>query len=61
MTLLADQGLGHVIVVVGGIVPEADVPALKALGVRAVFAPGSQMRQIIAFLQEAVRPRAEAR
>jgi len=60
MTLLRDQGLDETIVVVGGIVPEADIPALKALGIRAIFVPGSPMRQIIDFLNEAVRPRVEA-
>src|SRR5688500_17950737 len=60
MTLLHDEGLDETIVVVGGIVPEADIPELKALGIRAVFVPGSPMQQIIDFLNEAVRPRAEA-
>jgi len=60
MTLLHDQGLDDTIVVVGGIVPEADIAELKALGIRAVFVPGSPMQQIIDFLYGAVRPRAEA-
>jgi methylmalonyl-CoA mutase C-terminal domain/subunit len=60
MALLHEQGLDDTIVVVGGIVPDADVPRLKAMGIRAVFAPGSPMQQIIDFLHETVRPRAEA-
>ena len=60
MALLADHGLDDVVVLVGGIVPDADVPALKAMGVREVFVPGSPMQQIVDFVHQAVRPRAEA-
>ncbi len=61
MALLRERGLDDVVVVVGGIVPEADVPPLQAMGVRAVFVPGTPMRQIVDFLHDAVRPRADAR
>ena len=37
--LLADQGLDDVLVIVGGIIPEDDIPSLKAQGVAAVFTP----------------------
>jgi methylmalonyl-CoA mutase C-terminal domain/subunit len=60
MALLAEQGLDDVVVLVGGIVPDADVPALRAMGIQAVFVPGSPMQQIIDFIHQAVRPRAEA-
>ena len=33
MSLLREKGLDHVVVVVGGIVPDVDVPELKAMGV----------------------------
>jgi methylmalonyl-CoA mutase C-terminal domain/subunit len=59
MTLVREAGLDHVVVLVGGIIPAADVPALEALGVQGVFPPGSSMQQIIAFILESVRPRAE--
>ena len=39
--LLADQGRADVLVMVGGIVPDADIPALEAAGVARVFTPGS--------------------
>ncbi len=60
MALLGEKGLDDVVVLVGGIVPAADVPALKAMGIQAVFVPGSSMQQIIDFIHEAVRPRVEA-
>ena len=53
MELLRDAGLDHVGVIVGGIIPEADVPELKRMGVSGVFGPGTPMQQIVNFLQEA--------
>lgn len=47
MTALGDAGLGHVAVVVGGIVPEQELPALLQAGVRQVFGPGSSREQIV--------------
>jgi methylmalonyl-CoA mutase C-terminal domain/subunit len=60
MTLVRERGLEDVVVVVGGIVPDADVEALKTLGIRAIFAPGSSMQQIIDFIRQTVRPRVGA-
>ena len=60
MDLLRDQGLDHVLVVVGGIIPDVDIPKLRALGIRGIFLPGSPMQDIVQFIQEHVRPRAEA-
>ena len=58
--LLRAQGLGHVQVVVGGIIPDADVTALNALGIRGIFVPGTPMREIVQFIEAAVPPRVEA-
>ena len=44
MKLLREKGLEHVGVLVGGIIPESDVPKLRAQGVRAVFGPGTSIR-----------------
>jgi len=51
MTLLAEKGLTDVQVVVGGIIPDEDVPALNAIGISGVFQPGSPMRDIVAFIR----------
>jgi len=51
MTLLAEKDMRDVQVVVGGIVPDVDIPGLKALGVAAVFQPGTPMEEIVRFLQ----------
>jgi methylmalonyl-CoA mutase, C-terminal domain len=50
MALLREKGLDDVLVVLGGIIPDADVPALKAMGVAAVFRPGTSMQEIIDFI-----------
>ena len=51
MELLREHGLTDVLVVLGGIIPDADLPALKAMGVSAVFRPGTSMQEIIDFIQ----------
>jgi methylmalonyl-CoA mutase C-terminal domain/subunit len=50
MDLLREKGLEDVLVVVGGIIPDADLPALQAIGVSAVFRPGTSMQDIIDFI-----------
>ena len=50
MDLLKEKGLDDVMVVLGGIIPDADLPGLKALGVAAVFRPGTPMQEIIDFI-----------
>jgi methylmalonyl-CoA mutase, C-terminal domain len=58
MSLLHDQGLDDVLVLVGGIIPDVDVPKLQALGVKGVFLPGTPMQEIIDFINGNVRARA---
>jgi methylmalonyl-CoA mutase cobalamin-binding domain/chain len=52
MQLLKDAGLQHVGVLIGGIVPEGDIPKLTAMGVARVFGPGTSMKEIVEFLRE---------
>ena len=58
MALLRERGLGHVLVVVGGIIPAVYVPKLKAMGVAEIFLPGSPMQDIVGFITQHARPRA---
>ena len=53
MDKLKKKGL-KVVVVAGGIIPEEDVPALKKIGVNAVFGPGTPSSEIVKFLNSAV-------
>jgi methylmalonyl-CoA mutase cobalamin-binding domain/chain len=49
---LAAAGLGHVGVLVGGIIPDDDVPKLLELGVARVFGPGTPIPEIAQFLRD---------
>jgi methylmalonyl-CoA mutase C-terminal domain/subunit len=60
MTLLKERGLDHVVVLVGGIIPDQDIPKLREIGIHGVFLPGSPMQDIIDFITSHVRPRVEA-
>jgi methylmalonyl-CoA mutase C-terminal domain/subunit len=53
ITLLAEQGAGDVRVIVGGIIPAADIPVLRAMGVHAVFTPGADLKSIIELVEQA--------
>jgi methylmalonyl-CoA mutase C-terminal domain/subunit len=49
--LLKEKGAEGVLVFGGGIIPDADIPKLKKLGVAAVFTPGTPMKTISEWLR----------
>ncbi|MEE9325096.1 MAG: cobalamin B12-binding domain-containing protein [Dehalococcoidia bacterium] len=51
---LKERGLEDVMIVVGGIIPEEDYPALEEMGIKGIFGPGTSTREIIDFIQKAV-------
>jgi len=51
LDLLKEKGAGDVLVFGGGIIPDADIPKLKKLGVAAVFTPGTPMKTISEWLR----------
>ncbi len=51
MRFLRERGAGHVRVVVGGTIPPADVPALRAAGVVDVFSPGRPLDDLLALVR----------
>ena len=55
MELLKERGLDDVLVVVGGIIPETDIPRLKEIGIKGVFLPGTSMQRIVEFIQTHAR------
>jgi methylmalonyl-CoA mutase C-terminal domain/subunit len=57
MTLLKAKGLDDVLVVIGGIIPDVDVPRLKEIGVKGIFLPGTPMQEIIDFINTNARAR----
>ena len=52
MELLRAKGLDDVLVVLGGIIPDADLSRLRAIGIEGVFQPGTPMRDIVSFIRE---------
>jgi methylmalonyl-CoA mutase C-terminal domain/subunit len=51
---LRQKGLGEVLVIAGGIIPEEDIPGLKEMGIKAVFGPGTMSKDIVEFINQAV-------
>ncbi len=59
MQLLHEKGMDDVLVVVGGIIPDVDIPRLRDIGVKGIFLPGTPMQEIVDFIAANVRPRME--
>ena len=59
MAQLSDAGRSDVLVIVGGIIPEADISVLEAGGVAKVFTPGAPLPSIGAWLEAALDRREE--
>jgi methylmalonyl-CoA mutase, C-terminal domain len=57
MELLHAKGLDDVLVVIGGIIPDVDIPKLKAIGVKGIFLPGTPMQEIVDFINTHARAR----
>ncbi|MBI4464653.1 MAG: cobalamin B12-binding domain-containing protein [Acidobacteria bacterium] len=57
MALLKERQMEDVLVVLGGIIPDADIPAMKELGVAEIFQPGSSLGSIVEFIRSHVRQR----
>ena len=57
MELLKAKGLDDVLVVIGGIIPDVDIPKLHEIGVKGIFLPGTPMQAIIDFINSNARAR----
>ncbi len=45
------QDLGKRLIIMGGVIPEEDIPKLKEMGVDAVFTSGTQIQEIATFIR----------
>lgn len=52
MSALKERGMGDVLVVAGGTIPDEDRQAVSEMGVAAVFGPGTTMRSAVAFIRD---------
>lgn len=50
--LLREQGAGDIVVFGGGIIPDEDIPGLKAKGIQEIFTPGTPTSATVDFLRE---------
>jgi len=57
MSLLKEKGLDDVLVVIGGIIPDVDIPKLREMGVTGIFLPGTPMQDIVDFIRKNARSR----
>jgi methylmalonyl-CoA mutase C-terminal domain/subunit len=49
--LLKERGIDDVPIVIGGIIPESDIPGLKQAGVAGVFLPGTSTQEVVDFIR----------
>ncbi|MCL6499351.1 MAG: cobalamin B12-binding domain-containing protein [Firmicutes bacterium] len=57
LELLRQRGADDIVVFAGGIIPDDDIAALKAMGIREVFTPGTSLAEIVQWVRENVKPR----
>lgn len=53
--LLKNKGMSDVLVIGGGVIPDADIPFLKEKGIAEVFTPGTATTDVIDFINENVK------
>lgn len=51
MELLREKGIDDVLVIGGGVIPEDDIPGLKAAGIAAIFTPGTPTQTTVDFIR----------
>ena len=56
--LLKEKKAEDIIIFGGGVIPDDDIPGLKAAGIKEVFTPGTSTEDIVAWMRTNVKPRA---
>jgi methylmalonyl-CoA mutase, C-terminal domain len=56
MELLRENGADDILVMAGGILPDEDIPAIEAMGIKGNFGPGTPLSAIIGYVRANVRP-----
>ena len=54
MELVKQNNMDDVLVFMGGIVPDQDMPKMKEIGVKGIFIPGSSLDEIVQFVKDHV-------
>jgi methylmalonyl-CoA mutase C-terminal domain/subunit len=58
--LLRERDAADITLFAGGIIPDADIPELKALGVAEIFTPGTPTRDVVSWVESTLREHASA-
>ena len=53
--LVREKGMNDVLIIGGGVIPEADIPALKEAGIAEVFTPGTPTSDVVNYFKEHVK------
>lgn len=56
--ILTEKGAADIVLMAGGVIPEDDIPGLKAAGIAEVFTPGTSTETIVDWMRGNVTPRA---
>ncbi len=56
MELLGESGVDDVLVMAGGILPDEDIAAIEAMGIRGNFGPGTPLATVTDYVREHVNP-----
>jgi methylmalonyl-CoA mutase, C-terminal domain len=56
MELLHENGVVDILVMAGGILPDEDIPAIQAMGIKGNFGPGTSMATIIEYVRSNIDP-----
>ena len=57
IALFKEKGLGDMPVIVGGIIPDSDIPELRKMGINEVFGPGTRTDDVVGFVRDLVNAR----
>jgi methylmalonyl-CoA mutase C-terminal domain/subunit len=57
VSLLREKGIEDLPIIVGGIIPDGDIPELKRMGIKEVFGPGTTTTQVVSCVRELVSHR----
>ncbi|MFC1885714.1 cobalamin B12-binding domain-containing protein [Thermodesulfobacteriota bacterium] len=53
--MMKENEMDNVLLIGGGIIPDEDVPALKEVGLSAIFGPGASIKEIAEYIKTNVR------
>ena len=56
LDLLKEKKADNIILFGGGIIPDDDIPNLKEAGVKALFTPGTKIKDVVRFIEKEIRP-----